>query len=111
MRWFKEVHHVKLRKINRALKKLAESKMELEERIQNGKIKIELDPLQATQYSGVQKKKEIEEAITELEGYETFRICLFKECTVTYKEQLVFHQLSRWIEIAIDIPESKRKVS
>lgn len=108
MLW-KSIHGINLWKINRYLNKMAHSKSFMEGNINEGKLIVKLSPIEGTDYSSYTAKKEIEEAITNLEGFESLKISLFKKCNIFYKENIVNNTLSRWIEIKIEgsIPSIK----
>jgi hypothetical protein len=96
---FKKVHGIQLWKLNMRFKKLGYSKSWAEDN-NNGMINLYLDPVETDQYSSAEVIAEINEIINELEGVETFRLCVFRDCKITYAEQLSHHTLSRWIEIS-----------
>ncbi len=107
--FFKKVHGIHLWKLNLRFKKLGLSRSWMEE-TKNGVIQLYLDPIETDRYSSPEVQAEINEVINELEGVETFRICIFKECKILYKEQLTDNALSRWIEISL-IDEKHKLIS
>ncbi|QOR67673.1 hypothetical protein IM538_05930 [Cytobacillus suaedae] len=104
---FKKVYGIQLWKLNLRFKRLGLSRGWVEE-IKNGVIHFDLDPIETDKYLSPEVQDEINEIINELEGVETFRLCIFKECKIQYKEQLTHNALSRWIEISII--EDKQKL-
>lgn len=107
--FFKKVHGIQMWKLNMRFKKLGLSRSWMEE-IKDGIINLDIDPIETDQYSSLEVQAEINEVINELEGVETFRICVFKDCRIVYKEQLTHNVLSRWIEISF-IDEKHKLIS
>jgi hypothetical protein len=109
--FWKSLHGINLWKLNRMFIKLAVSKISLEEQIQNGMLKIEFKPKQAISLIGTEQKKEIEQAIEQLEGFEILKLCLFEECVPVYREQRSLGIVSRWLEIHIKRDNEQQKAS
>lgn len=105
--FFKKVHGIQLWKLDMRFKKLGLSRSWVEEN-KNGIINLYLDPIETDQYSSPEVVLEINEVINDLEGVETFRLCVFKDCKILYKEQLTDNALSRWIEVSFE--DEKRKL-
>jgi hypothetical protein len=99
--FWKSIHGINLWKLNRMFIKLAASKISLEEQIRNGMLTIEFKPKQSISLIGTEQKKEIEQAIEQLEGFEILKLCLLEECVPVYKEQRSLGIVSRWLEIHI----------
>lgn len=88
---------------------MAFSKISLEEQINNNKIKIDFKPRKAPVLIGVNDKKEIEEHVSRLDGFENLKLCLFEECVPVYKEERFYNGVNRWLEIEINIHKDMQK--
>jgi hypothetical protein len=97
--FWKRIHGINLWKLNRTLLKLSKSKISLEEQMNNGMITIYFQPRHSQFLIGNEQKKEIEESIQKLEGFEILRLTLLEECMPVYKEQRTLGGVSRWLEI------------
>ncbi len=109
--FWKSIHGINLWKLNRMFIKLAASKLSLEEQIQSGILKIEFKPKQSISLIGMEQKKEIEQTIQQLEGFEILKLCLLEECVPVYKEQRSLGSVSRWLEIHIKRDNRQKKAS
>jgi hypothetical protein len=99
--FWKKIHGINLWKLNRTLIKVAYSKISLEEQISDDKIKIYFKSRKTNNLFGIEFKKEIEESIRKLEGFETLKLCLLEDCIPEYKEQRFYDSVNHWIEIHI----------
>lgn len=97
--FWKRIHGINLWKLNRTLLKMSKSKISLEEQMNNGMITIHFESRHSEFLIDNEQKKEIEESIQKLEGFEILRLTLLEEIVPVYKEQRTFGGVSRWLEI------------
>lgn len=109
--FWKKLHGINLWKLNRLFTKMAYSKISLEEQINGDLIKIELKPKNSSDLIAPEMKKELEEGIKQLEGFQTLKLCLLEDCKPEYKEQRLYDRVNRWIEIHIIRDEQVKYVS
>ncbi|AGK52794.1 hypothetical protein [Bacillus sp. 1NLA3E] len=99
--FWKKIEGINLWKVNRVFNKLALSKANLKQKVNNGVVVIPLEPKKVRELTTSSAKRKIEEKVRETEGFEVFRICLLEDCDPIYKEQLTLFGVSRWLEIPL----------
>jgi hypothetical protein len=97
----KRIAGISLWKLNRTLKKLAFARMELEKQMRKELIVVLLEPKKEKVLVTPEEKREIEQAVVELSGFETLRLCLLEDCKPTYREKLTQNGVSRWLEMPV----------
>lgn len=97
----KRIAGISMWKLNRTLKKLAFARMELEKQMRKELIVVLLEPKKEKVLATPEEKKEIEQAVLELSGFETLRLCLLEDCKPVYREKLTQTGVSRWLEMPV----------
>ncbi|WP_210366244.1 hypothetical protein [Bacillus sp. REN3] len=93
---------INLWKLNKALKKLAFSRMELEKHLEKELIVILVEPKKEKILSTPEVKREIEQTVMNLSGFETLRLCALENCQPQYREKLTQNGVARWIEMPVN---------
>lgn len=108
---FKRVEGIFLWGINRQLKKIAKENIH-EKNLTEDKIVIPVPAKKTNELTSDYQKEMIEQMIDQLEGLEFLRVVMFQFCKPVYKEQRVFSEVTRTIEIHISNNEinSERNV-
>jgi len=101
MKYWKRLYGINLWKLNRTLNKLAHSKELLQQQSQNGVVTVRLKPDNSHFQLGLEQKKEIEQTIFDLDGFQLLQLVLFQKCVPVYKETRRVHDIERTIEIHI----------
>ncbi|MBM7586577.1 hypothetical protein JOC86_003129 [Bacillus pakistanensis] len=96
----KGIYGVPLWEINNQFKKLAKRK-NLEEKV-GEKIIIPLPMKKSSEPLTSMELKQVEEKLYSLEGFELLQLSHFALLKPTYKEQKLFHHVSRKVEIHIE---------
>ncbi|WLR53742.1 hypothetical protein LC048_14585 [Mesobacillus subterraneus] len=99
---YKKIAGISMWQLNRTLKKLAFARMELEKQMRKELIVVLLEPKKAKVLATAEEKKEIEQAVWELSGFETLRLCLLEDCKPVYMEKVNNNGVSRWLEIPVN---------
>lgn len=98
---FKKIDGISFRKLNRTLKNLALSRMDLEKQMEKELIVVLLEPKKEKELSSLGMKREIEQSVMNLSGFETLRLCLLEDCHPTYREKVTGNGVIRWIEMPV----------
>ncbi|ESU32753.1 hypothetical protein G3A_09750 [Bacillus sp. 17376] len=98
---YKKIAGISMWQLNRTLKKLAFARMELEKQMRKELIVVLLEPKKENVLATAEEKKEIEQAVQELSGFETLRLCLLEDCKPVYMEKVNNNGVSRWLEIPV----------
>lgn len=98
----KKIDGISLWKLNRTLKKLAFARMELEKQMRKELIVVLLEPKKDKVLATSEEKKEIEQMVMNLNGFETLRLCLLEDCKPEYREKITQTGVSRWLEIPVE---------
>jgi len=98
----KRIAGISVWKLNRTLKKLAFARMELEKQMRKELIVVLLEPKKEKVLATLEEKKEIEQTIMALNGFETLRLCLLEDCKPVYMEKVTPSGISRWLEIPVE---------
>ncbi|WP_335376856.1 hypothetical protein [Bacillus sp. JJ1122] len=98
----KRIAGISIWKLNRTLKKLAFARMELEKQMRKELIVVLLEPKKGSVLATPEEKKEIEQTVMALNGFETLRLCLLEDCKPVYKEKVTQSGVSRWLEIPVE---------
>lgn len=99
---FKKIDGISVWKLNRTLKKLAFARMELEKQMKKELIVVLLETKKSMVPSTPSEKKEIEEMVMNLNGFETLKLCLLEDCKPVYNEKITQNGVSRWVEIPVE---------
>ncbi|UII57113.1 hypothetical protein LS684_06640 [Cytobacillus spongiae] len=100
--FWENIDGINLWSINKKLKKLASSRMEIEEKTRNHVLTIQLPSKRERELTVQTVKEELIEKIKKLDGFETLQVCLLENCEPVLKEQLTQYGVFRWIEIPIE---------
>lgn len=98
---WKSIEGIQLWKLNRTFRKLAHSKIALEEQTKNNHLIIQLPSKKVREVTTQTMKQQLLKHIEELDGFDTLRVCLLDFCKPIYKEQLTQFGVLRWLEIPI----------
>jgi len=98
----KKVAGISMWKLNRTLKKLAFARMELEKQMRKELIVVLLEPKKEKVLATPDEKREIEQAVMALNGFETLRLCLLEDCKPVYREKVTQNGVSRWLEMPVE---------
>jgi hypothetical protein len=98
---YKKIAGISMWQLNRTLKKLAFARMELEKQMRKELIVVLLEPKKEKVLATAEEKKEIEQAVQELSGFETLKLCLLEDCKPVYMEKVNNNGVSRWLEIPV----------
>jgi hypothetical protein len=98
----KKVAGISMWKLNRTLKKLAFARMELEKQMRKELIVVLLEPKKEKVLATPDEKREIEQTVMALNGFETLRLCLLEDCKPVYREKVTQTGVSRWLEMPVE---------
>lgn len=98
---YKKMAGISMWHLNRTLKKLAFARMELEKQMRKELIVVLLEPKKEKVLATTEEKKEFEQAVQELSGFETLKLCLLEDCKPVYMEKVSKNGVSRWLEIPV----------
>jgi hypothetical protein len=98
----KKVAGISMWKLNRTLKKLAFARMELEKQMRKELIVVLLEPKREKVLATPDEKREIEQTVMALNGFETLRLCLLEDCKPVYREKVTQAGVSRWLEMPVE---------
>jgi hypothetical protein len=98
----KKVAGISMWKLNRTLKKLAFARMELEKQMRKELIVVLLEPKKEKVLATPDEKREIEQTIMALNGFETLKLCLLEDCKPVYREKVTQNGVSRWLEMPVE---------
>jgi predicted DNA-binding protein (UPF0251 family) len=98
----KRIDGISMWRLNRTLKKLAFARMELEKQMRKELIVVLLEPKKDKVLATSEEKREIEQLVMNLNGFETLRLCLLEDCKPVYKEKITNIGISRWLEIPVE---------
>ena len=98
---YKKIAGISMWQLNRNLKKLAFARMELEKQMRKELIVVLLEPKKEKVLATAEETKEIEEAVQELNGFETMKLCLLEDGKPVYKEKVTNNGVTRWLEIPV----------
>ncbi|MEI5905896.1 hypothetical protein WAK64_02295 [Bacillus spongiae] len=96
----KKVHGVFLWDVNQRIRSLAKNNVTVDD-FENGVIILPLDRKKEGHATSPEQILEIEQTIDQLEGLELLRLSFLEPCKPVYKEEKIFDDVSRWIEIHI----------
>ncbi|RSD28274.1 hypothetical protein [Mesobacillus subterraneus] len=98
---YRKIAGINMWKLNRTLKKLAFARMELEKQMRKELIVVLLEPKKEKVLATPEEKKEIEQMVFELNGFQTLKLCLLEDCKPVYMEKVTNTGVARWLEIPV----------